>query len=120
MCDQLRLRPACAYAQSDQSLYYSLEHSMTVNLLIEDHLVFISLKRGRTGSSDHTLVKMPHCWKPDVATPRFGVSDRVRLNQPAQLQRLTRILKSHMKQVWMQITNIFRSGSPLFAYIFIY
>ena len=31
MCDQQRLRPACAYAQSDQNLCLSLDYSMTVN-----------------------------------------------------------------------------------------
>ena len=35
MCDQQRLRPACAYAQSDQSLCLSLEYSMTVKLMTE-------------------------------------------------------------------------------------
>ena len=33
--DPQRLRPACAYAQSDQSLCYSLEYSMTVKLPTE-------------------------------------------------------------------------------------
>ena len=37
MCDQQRLRPACAYAQSDQSLCKSLEYSMTIKLLTEHH-----------------------------------------------------------------------------------
>ena len=36
---------------------------MTVNLLTEHHLEFVSLKGGYTGSSGSTLVKMPHCWK---------------------------------------------------------
>ena len=43
MCDQQRLRPACAYAQSDQSLCSSLDYSMTVKLLTEHHLEFQSL-----------------------------------------------------------------------------
>ena len=30
MYDQQRLRPACAYAQSDQSLSLSLEYTMSV------------------------------------------------------------------------------------------
>ena len=63
MCDQQCLRSACAYAQSDQSLCWSLEYSMSVKLLTEHHLEFISLKGGCTGSSETTLVKMPHCWK---------------------------------------------------------
>ena len=45
MCDQQSLRSACAYAQSDQSLCKSLEYSMTVKLLIEHHLEFLSLKK---------------------------------------------------------------------------
>ena len=60
MCDQQRLRSACAYAQSDQSLCLSLEYSMTLMLLIEHHLEFLSLKVGFTGSYEPTLVKMPH------------------------------------------------------------
>ena len=35
---------------------------MTVKLLT-DNLEFLSLKGGCTGSSESTLVKMPHCWK---------------------------------------------------------
>ena len=44
MYDQQRLRPACAYAQSDQSISLSLEYSMTVKLLTEHHLEFLGLK----------------------------------------------------------------------------
>ena len=40
---------------------------MTVKLLTEHHLEFLSLKGGCTGSSGSTLVKMPHCWKSHVA-----------------------------------------------------
>ena len=39
---------------------------MIVKLLTEQHLVFLSLKGGCTGSSESTLVKMPHCWKSHV------------------------------------------------------
>ena len=35
---------------------------MSVILLTEPHLRFLSLK-GCTGSSESTLVKIPHCWK---------------------------------------------------------
>ena len=57
MCDQQRLRPACAYAQSDQNLCQSLEYSMTVKLLTKQHLEFLSLKGGCTDSSESTLSK---------------------------------------------------------------
>ena len=40
---------------------------MRLKLLTEHHLEFLSLKGGCTGWSESTLVKMPHCWKSDVA-----------------------------------------------------
>ena len=67
MCNQQSLRSACAYTQSDQSLCKSVEYSISVKLLTEHHLEFVSLKVGCTGSSESTLVKMPHCWKSYVA-----------------------------------------------------
>ena len=63
MCDQQSLRSACAYAQSDQSLCWSLEYSMIVKLLTAHHLEYLSLKGGCRGSSQSTHVKIPHCWK---------------------------------------------------------
>ena len=39
---------------------------MSVKLLTEQHLVFLNLKGGCTGSSESTLIKMPHCWKSHV------------------------------------------------------
>ena len=36
---------------------------MSVKLLTEHHLEFLSLKEGCTGLSESTLVKMPYCWK---------------------------------------------------------
>ena len=67
MCDQQRLRPACAYAQTDQSICQSLKYSMSVKLPTIHHLEFLSLKGGCTGSSESTLVNLPHCWKLRVA-----------------------------------------------------
>ena len=40
---------------------------MIVKLLNEHLLEFLSLKGGCTGSSESTLVKMPHCWKSHAA-----------------------------------------------------
>ena len=40
---------------------------MSVMLLTEHHLEFLSLKGGCTGSSESTLVKMPRCWESHVA-----------------------------------------------------
>ena len=39
---------------------------LSVKLLTEYHLKFLSFKGGCTGSSESTLVKMPHCWKSHV------------------------------------------------------
>ena len=62
-----RLRPACAYAQTDQSLCSSLEYSMSVKLQTYHLLEVLSLKGGCTCSSESTFVKMPHRWKSHVA-----------------------------------------------------
>ena len=66
MCDQQSLRSACDYAQSDQSLCSLYEYSLTVRRLTEHYLEFLSYKGGGAGSSESTLVKMPHCWKSHV------------------------------------------------------
>ena len=39
---------------------------MSVKLLTEHLLEFLSLKGGCTGSCESILVKMPHCWKSHV------------------------------------------------------
>ena len=45
-----------------------LEYNLSVKLLTEHHLEFLSLKGGCTGLSESTLVQMSHCWKShDVA-----------------------------------------------------
>ena len=49
MCDQQSLRSARAYA--DQSLCLLLEYPMSIKLLTEHHLRFLSLKGGCTGWS---------------------------------------------------------------------
>ena len=46
---------------------------MNVKLPTEPHLGYLSLKRGCTGSSDSTLVKMPHCWKSRI-TAQLGLT----------------------------------------------
>ena len=63
MCVQQRLRPACTYTQTDQSLPLLLEYFMTVKLLTKQDFAFLCLTGGCTGSSEFTLVKMRPCWK---------------------------------------------------------
>ena len=79
MCDQQSLRSACAYAQPDQSLCLSLEHSMSVKLLTEHHLEFPSLKEAGTCSSESTLVRMPHCWKSRARVHLFSLCRKMKM-----------------------------------------
>ena len=48
---------------------------MSVKLLTEHHLEFLSLKGCYTGTSESTFVKMPHCWKLHVAAHIFLLVD---------------------------------------------
>ena len=52
---------------------------MTVKLLTEHHLEFLSLRGGCTGSYESTLVKMPHCWKSRVMA-HIVISERFRFS----------------------------------------
>ena len=45
---------------------------MSVTLLTEHHLEFLSLKGGCTGLSESTLVERPHCWKSRVTAHVFS------------------------------------------------
>ena len=65
------LRPGYPYAQSYQSLCQLLKYYMTVQLLTEHHLEFLSLKGGYTGSYESTLVKTPHYLKLRVEAQLF-------------------------------------------------
>ena len=49
---------------------------MTVEILTQHHLEFLSLKEGCTDSSESTLIKMPHCWKSHV-TAHLMVGEKV-------------------------------------------
>ena len=46
---------------------------MTVKLLTEQHLEFLSLKGGSIGSYESTLVKMAHSWKSHVAAQLYDL-----------------------------------------------
>ena len=55
---------------------------MSVKLLTEHHLAFLSLKGGCTGSSESTLVKLPHCWKShDTAQICLGITEAIFLDR---------------------------------------
>ena len=79
MCNQQRLRTACAYAQSDQSISLLLEYSLTVKLLTEQYLEFLSLTGDCRGLTESISVKMPHCcgsflfYKINLKATTFGM-----------------------------------------------
>ena len=54
---------------------------MSVKLLTEHHLEFLSLKGGCAGSSESTLVEMPHCWKSHVAAQNKSCEMFIRLRK---------------------------------------
>ena len=83
---------------------------MSVKLLTEHHLVFQSLEGGCTGSSESTLVKMPHCWKSHVMAHFFLYLDTV-LNKHHISVRFDLI--SNIIQYWL-FRHLY---SKLFYYI---
>ena len=96
--DQQSLRSACAYAQSDQCLCLWLQYPMSVKLLTDHHLRFLSLKRGCTGLSESTHVKIPHCWKSRHGSIDIAHSITFLANSEVWFQLTQRILKLHGKQ----------------------
>ena len=49
---------------------------MSVRLLIEHHLEFLSLKEDCSGWSESIHVKMPHCWKSHVTALIISLEKR--------------------------------------------
>ena len=56
----------CIFAGLPEPLLF-VEYPLSIKLLTEHYLYFLSLKGSCTGSSESTLVKMPHVWKSHVA-----------------------------------------------------
>ena len=55
---------------------------MTVQLLTEHLLEFLSLKGGCTGSSESALVKVPHCWVSHVTAHLLIVAEIINVPMP--------------------------------------
>ena len=55
-----------AHTHSLIRAFASFKYSMTVKLLMEQHLEFLSIMGGCTGSSEFIHVKIPHCSKSHV------------------------------------------------------
>ena len=76
---------------------------MSIKLLNEHHLEFLSLKEGCPGSSESTLVKMPHCWKSHVTAQMLHTD----LNNFA----FQNLLKFHISLLFLDgESHVFTSG----------
>ena len=82
---------------------------MTVELLTEHCLEFLSLTGGCTGSSESTLVKMSNCWKSRAAA-HFICPSSDNASQPGGLIKF--ILSEQYKQLFFfdGIFNVFREN----------
>ena len=72
---------------------------MTVKLLTEHHLEFLSLTGGCRGSSEATHVKMPHCWKSHAAAQYYLIcfSDWMEWAPPENILRVLMCLRIMMR-----------------------
>ena len=82
MCDQQSLRPTCAYAQSDHSLCLKLEYSMTVKLLIEQHLEGAQWLSGRVLDSRPKGRGFEPHWRHCVVSLSKNINPSLVLVQP--------------------------------------
>ena len=87
---------------------------MSVKLLTEHHLEVLSLKGGYTGSSESTLVKMPHCWKSHVTAQMFWQA--VHVNK-AELQNM-HVYWNNEGQIQPQNSLILIGHSGSFSFFF--
>ena len=69
---------------------------MSVKLLTEHHLEFLSLKGGFTGSPESTLVKIPYCWKSHVVAHMLkGINYFLKQTQEIACQVINKELDSY-------------------------
>ena len=113
MCDQQSLRLACANAKSDLRLCLSLEYSMSVELLTEHNFEFLHLRGGCTGSSESTLVKMPHYCKSHAAV-QLVIAKALR-GQTARIHRLVCafVLHKHRRGPKVRVFRLSKSSFKL-------
>ena len=92
---------------------------MIVKLLTEHHLRFVSPKGGCTGSSESTLVKIPHCWKSHV-TAQLSVFSNYNLFISADFQLSQRELEDREYVRWDLERFIQELYSGLYSLFFIF
>ena len=74
---------------------------MSVKLLSENHLELLSLTGGCTGSSESTLVKMPHCWKSHVMAQLYLLPPSMIMLVHLVMYRLVPYIENCMKCIKM-------------------
>ena len=93
---------------------------MIVKLLTEHQLEFLSLKGGCRGSSESTLVKMPHCWKSRVTAHMILMTCTHNCRQPISstlgLFMVIPMLKSHIYLTVMASQMGFKANLAMYSY----
>ena len=106
MYDQQRLRPACAYAQSDQSHCSSLEYSISVKLLTEHVLEVLILKGGCTCNCQNAILVEITCHG-SIIKCRLERNSRLHNNSSGLLLNLVSDSAfNELKQLYCHVLNI--------------
>ena len=92
---------------------------MSVKLLIQQHLEFLRLKRGCSGPSESTLVKLPHCLKSHVTAHLIRVtflffSQAMGAHRTWAFLTVTAVSKSMRWSWWYTATALDWPVIPLF------
>ena len=86
--------------------------SCTVKLLTKQHLGFLNFKGGCTGSSESTLVKMPHCWKSHVAVHMFSTEllkvKRIKIGE--ECGSMTRASEAYISNIIFMMEDVLKQG----------
>ena len=85
---------------------------MNVELLAEQHLKCLSLTGGCSGSSESTLVKIPHCWKSHVVAELYASLQKVK-NHSSSCQKTIRIhdeCEGEIEKSAFQVSVLFLLG----------
>ena len=78
---------------------------MTVKLLTEHHLEFLSLKGDCRGSSESTLVKMTNCWKSHVEARIIVKKKTTKTERVASRALVSCLCVSNVQLTWLRPKN---------------
>ena len=88
---------------------------MSVKLLIEHHLEFLSLIGGCTGLSESSLVKMPNCWKSHVTAQKAYWTEPKKRNIARNISSLVSIQSFSISSFFLSSTRCWCGSSYLKA-----